>query len=73
MVLGEFDFEEHFVYDKVTQVGGSQFSVQLMFILFIIQGSIIIANLITGLIVVNHKNAADYEMILARQRIEEIR
>ena len=72
MVLGEFDFEDHFVYDTVNQTNGSQFSVQIMFIMFIIYGSMIIVNLITAWIVVNQKDASDTDMILAKQRIQEI-
>ena len=72
MVLGEFNFEDHFVYDTVNQNKGSQFSVQIMFIMFIIYGSMIIVNLITAWIVVNQKDASDTDMILAKQRIQEI-
>ena len=73
MVLGEFDFTDHFVYDKVEENHGSNFSVQFMFIMFIIYGSMIIVNLITAWIVVNQRDAQDTEVILATQRIEEIR
>ena len=72
MVLGEFNFEAHFVYDTVNQTNGSQISVQIMFIMFIIYGSLIIVNLITAWIVVNQKDASDTDMILAKQRIQEI-
>ena len=72
MVLGEFDFEEHFVYDTVKTNNGSQFSVQIMFVMFIIYGSMIIVNLITAWIVVNQQDASDTDMILAKQRIQEI-
>ena len=73
MVLGEFDFTDHFVYDRVEENYGSNISVQFMFIMFIIYGSMIIVNLITAWIVVNQKDAQDTEVILATQRIEEIR
>ena len=72
MVLGEFDFTDHFVYDKVKENRGSNFSVQIMFVMFIIYGSMIIVNLITAWIVVNQRDAQDTEVILAMQRIEEI-
>ena len=72
MVLGEFNFEGNFVYDKVNQTNGSQISVQIMFIMFIILGSMIIVNLITAWIVVNQKDASDTDMILTKQRIQEI-
>ena len=42
-----------------------------MVTMFFIYGTIIIANLITAWIVVNQKDA-DTEIILAKQRIEEI-
>ena len=71
MVLGEFDFEDHYVYDKVKETNGSQFSVQIMFVMFMIYGGMIIVNLITAWIVVNQKNS-DTERILAKQRIQEI-
>ena len=72
MVLGEFDFEDNFVYDKVTKIHGSNVSVQFMFIVFIVQGSMIIMNLITAWIVVNQQDATETKLILAKQRIEEI-
>ena len=71
MVLGEFDFEDHYVYDKVKETNGSQFSVQIMFVMFMIYGGMIIVNLITAWIFVNQKNS-DTERILAKQRIQEI-
>ena len=71
MVLGEFDFEDHYVYDKVKETNGSQFSVQIMFVMFMIYGGMIIVNLITAWIVVNQKNS-ETERILAKQRIQEI-
>ena len=73
MLLGEFDFEDNFLWDKVKQTSGSNGSVQFMFILFIIYGSIILMNLITAWIVVKQRDATETEIILAKQRIEEIR
>ena len=72
MVLGEFDFEDNFVYDKVKEIHGSNISVQILFIVFIVQGSMIIMNLITAWIVVNQQDATETKLILAKQRIEEI-
>ena len=57
MVLGEFDFQENFVYDEVKKIHGSNISVQFMFVIFIVQGSMIIMNLITAWIVVNQQDA----------------
>ena len=72
MYLGEFNFEGHFVHDRVNQNNGSQISAQIMFIMFFIYGSVIIVNLITAWIVVNQKDASDTDVILAKQRIQEI-
>ena len=47
------------------------FYAQIMVTMFFIYGTIIIANLITAWIVVNQKDA-NTEIILAKQRIEEI-
>ena len=44
---------------------------QIMVTMFFIYGTIIIANLITAWIVVNQKDA-ETEIILAKQRVEEI-
>ena len=72
MVLGEFDFEENFIYDQVEEYKGSNISVQIIFVLFIFYGSMIIMNVITAWIVNNQKTAVDIDIILATQRIEEI-
>ena len=71
MVLGEFNVEGRFLYDRVAKNNGSQFSVQLLFIMFIIYGSVIVMNLITAWIVVNQQDA-DSQIILVKSRIEEI-
>ena len=72
MILGEFDFEGNFVYDKVDKINGSNWSVQILLIMFIFYGSFITMNLITAWIVINQRNANETEVILAKQRIEEI-
>ena len=72
MVLGEFDFEDNFIYDQVEEVKGSKWSVQIMLIMFIVYGSLIIMNLITAWIVITQNAADQTEVILAQQRIEEI-
>ena len=71
MVLGEFNVEGRFLYDPVANVNGSQFSVQLLFLMFIIYGAVIVMNLITAWIVVNQQDA-DSQIILVKSRIEEI-
>ena len=72
MVLGEFDYTDNFLFDQVEKVHGSKVSVQLMLIMFIIYGSLIIMNLITAWIVITQRDANETEVILAKQRIEEI-
>ena len=68
MILGEFDFEDNFIYDKVGEVKGSKWSVQIMLIMFIVYGSLVIMNLITAWIVITQT-----EVILAQHRIQEIK
>ena len=72
MVLGEFDYQDNFLFDKVKETKGSKVSVQVMLIMFIIYGSLIIMNLITAWIVITQRDANETEVILAKQRIEEI-
>ena len=71
MVQGEFNVEGRFLYDAVAKVDGSQFSVQLLFLMFIIYGSVIVMNLITAWIVVNQQDV-DSQIILVKSKMEEI-
>ena len=71
MLLGEVDFSDNFLYDNVKETEGANHSVQLMLIIFIIYGILIIMNLIVALMV-DKTDAAEAEIILATQRIEEI-
>lgn len=74
MLMGEFNDGtdvDKWLYDNIKEIGGSNFSVQIMVTMFFIYGTIIIANLITAWIVVNQKDA-ETEIILAKQRVEEI-
>ena len=71
MLLGEVDFSDNFLYDNVDETEGANHSVQLMLIIFIIYGILIIMNLIVALMV-DKTDAAEAEIILATQRIEEI-
>ena len=71
MFLGEVDFSDNFLYDNVKETEGANHSVQFMLIIFIIYGILIIMNLIVALMV-NKMDSAEAEIILARQRIEEI-
>ena len=66
MVLGEFEFETHFYFNKVAETHGQNFSVQIMFVLFVVYGGIIMMNLIMATIVVNQRDASDSEFILIK-------
>ena len=66
MVLGEFEFETHFYFDIVAESHGQNFSVQIMFVLFVVYGGIIMMNLIMATIVVNQRDASDSEHILIK-------
>lgn len=66
MVLGEFEFETHFYYDIVAESHGQNFSVQIMFVFFVVYGGIIMMNLIMATIVVNQRDASDSEHILIK-------
>ena len=72
MILGEFDFQENFLYDEVKSHHGNATLIQILLIMFIIYGSFIIMNLITAWIVIYQKNVNESEIILAKQRIEEV-
>ena len=72
MVLGEFEFEDNFVYEKVKENHGSNWSVQIMLVLFIVYGSLIVMNLMTAWIVISQRDTDETEVILVQQRIEEI-
>ena len=71
MFLGEVDFSDNFLYDKVKDTNGANLSVQLMLVIFIIYGILIIMNLIVALMVAK-MDVAEAEITLAQQRIEEI-
>jgi hypothetical protein len=71
MMLGEVDFSDNFMYDSVLATEGANHSVQLMMIVFIIYMILIVMNLIVALMV-NKMDVSEAEVILAKQRIEEI-
>ena len=71
MFLGEVDFSDNFLYNNVKETEGANGSVQFLLIIFIIYGVLIIMNLIVALMV-DKTDAAEAEIILAKQRIEEI-
>ena len=51
MMVGELDFVDNFTIDKSIQADDSEVTLQIMFLLFVLFVSIIIANLIIGLTV----------------------
>ena len=51
MMIGEYEFESNFSFDETRKVGGRSFSIQFMFVLFIIYGSVIVMNLIVAIVV----------------------
>ena len=50
MMIGEFDFEDNFTWSQVKE-SGSNFSTQILFVLFVFLASIAVSNLIVGLTV----------------------
>ena len=71
MMIGEYDFEDNFSYTKVQDFGGRGVSLQLMFVLFTIYGSVIVMNLLVALMV-NQMNMEEAEALLQTHRVEEI-
>ena len=69
MILGEFDFEDNFLHDKVAENNGSNWSVQILLIMLIVYGSIIIMNLITAWIFLSNES----EVVVALRNIDEIK
>ena len=51
MMSGEFEFENNFRYESVKEVGGSNITTQVIFVLFLFVVSIVVHNLLIGLTV----------------------
>ena len=51
MMIGEYEFEDNFSFDETRNKGGRNGSIQVMFVLFIIYGSVIVMNLIVAIVV----------------------
>ena len=51
MMSGEFEFEDNFRSETVTEVGGSDITTQVVFVIFVFVVSIVISNLLIGLTV----------------------
>ena len=67
MMSGEFDFEDNFTFNKVKGVG-SNFSTQVLFILFFFIVSLIIANLVIGLTVAKTQELFEMAGIIKLQK-----
>ena len=51
MMIGEYEFEGNFSFNETRKVGGRNVSIQFMFVIFIIYGSVIVMNLIVAIVV----------------------
>ena len=51
MMIGEYEFESNFSFDETRNKAGRNGSIQVMFVLFIIYGSVIVMNLIMAIVV----------------------
>ena len=71
MFLGEFDFDGNLDANSVDSKGGRNVSVQLMFVLFAIYGSVIIMNLLVAMMV-NQLKMEDAEALLYSFKVDEI-
>ena len=71
MMIGEYEFENNFSFDATREKGGRNFSIQLMFVLFMIYGSVIVMNLIVA-IIVNLMDMDQVEAMLQESRVEDI-
>ena len=72
-MLGELEFSDHFVYNEVEEFGGRNFSVQVLFLIFVIFVSIIIMNLLVALTVsATGKLREEGEIIQAEKRMKDI-
>ena len=49
MMLGELEFDDHFIHHEVKEMGGRNHSVQIMYLLFILIVAVIIMNLIVAM------------------------
>merc|ERR1712194_311841 len=71
MLLGEYDFEDNFLYDAVKKNMDSNFSVQILLLIFIAYGSLILMNVLVALMITK-TDEQDAQISLIKQRIEEI-
>ena len=49
MMLGELEFGENFIYHEVKEIGGRNYSVQIMYLLFALMVAVVIMNLIVAM------------------------
>ena len=73
MMLGEFEFTDHFITHEVSKVGGRNISVQFLFVLFVIFVCVIVVNLLIGLTVCDiYELKKKGSIILASMQIHDI-
>ena len=73
MMLGELEFGDHFIYHEVKEIGGRNYSVQVMYTLFALMVAVVIMNLIVAMTI----SAADdlkveSEIIKAKNQVIDI-
>ena len=73
MMLGEFELTDYFTTQEVSKVGGRNYSVQVLFVLFVIFICVIVMKLLIGLTVSNIDDLKkDADIILASAQIDDI-
>ena len=73
MMLGEFELTDYFTTTEVSRVGGRNFSVQVLFVLFVIFICVIVMNLLIGLTISNVDDLKkDADIIMVSAQIDDI-
>ena len=73
MMMGEFELTDYFTTQEVSKAGGRNYSVQILFVLFVIFICVIVMNLLIGLTVSNIDDLKkDADIILASSQIDDI-
>ena len=73
MMLGELEFDEHFIYHEVKEIGGRNYSTQIMYLLFALMVAVIIMNLIVALAISATEDLKmDSQIIQVQKRVDDI-
>ena len=73
MMLGEFELTDYFTTQEVSKVGGRNFSVQVLFVFFVLFICVIVMNLLIGLTVTHIDDMMkDAKIIVASSQIDDI-